>query len=783
MKKHLIAIFAILLATSAYAAPWKISKGQTVRVSVQETPQVVGTALDILKKDFQNVLDAPVQLCDASQADIVIRTVGKGPREGFSLKVSSGKLIIEGADHHGTAYGILEVSRLMGVSPWEWWADVTPAKMDSFLLPSCFHTEQSPCVEYRGVFINDEDWGMMPWSGKNYEPTDVKGQIGPKTHEKIFELLLRLRANAFWPAMHEVTYPFFMTPGNREVAEKYGIYMGTSHCEPLLCSTPIEWPRRATGEYNWLSNRQEVCRFWEQRVQKTAGQPVIYTLGMRGLHDGKMNGADTPQQQKEVLTEVLATQRDMIARHSGKEVTKIPQVFIPYKEVLDVYNTGLEVPEDVTLMWCDDNYGYIRHFPTEAEASRKGGNGIYYHVSYWGRPHDYLWLGTASPYLLYQQMSLAYEKDIRKMWILNVGDLKPAEYQIELFMDMAWDIPKVRKQGVRAHLEDFAARNFGPENASDIASVLHEHYRLAFIRKPEHMGNTRDYEKDRIHWVVKDLPWSLSYIEKRLSEYKSLSDWCEAYDASGREDAFYHLVKYPIQGAYQMNLKLLTAQKARHGLASWEESDAALDSIKVLTAIYNKGIHNNGKWNGMMDWQPRRRKVFEPVKRIASDKPMVEDIEYIAVFKGGDCSGKSVIYDGLGYSEKSAMIPAGNAVSYKFKVSDRCKAVSSDRPSTKDDSVSRCCVEVDLRFLPVHPVIGNSLRVEVSLDGGEPVLIDYATAGASEEWKLNVLCNQAIRRLTLPMATSDTHKLTIKALDEGVVLDEIRIVKVICRII
>lgn len=774
MKKHLIAIFAILLATSAYAAPWKISKGQTVRVSVQETPLVVGTALDILKKDFMNVLDAPVQICDATQADIVIRTVGQGPREGFSIKVSSGKLIIEGSDPHGTAYGILEVSRLMGVSPWEWWADVTPSKLESFRLPSGFRTEQSPSVEYRGIFINDEDWGMMPWSGKNYEPTDVKGQIGPKTHEKIFELLLRLRANAFWPAMHEVTYPFFMTPGNREVSQKYGIYVGTSHCEPLLCSTPIEWPRRASGEYNWLTNQQEVRRFWEQRVKETAEQPVIYTLGMRGLHDGKMNGADTPEQQKAVLADVLRTQREMIASH--RDLLQVPQVFIPYKEVLDVYNTGLEVPEDVTLMWCDDNYGYIRHFPTPEEASRKGGNGIYYHVSYWGRPHDYLWLGTASPYLLYQQMSLAYEKNIRKMWILNVGDLKPAEYQIELFMDMAWDISKVRKQGVRAHIEDFAARNFGQEKASDIASVLHEHYRLAFIRKPEHMGNTRDYEKNRIHWVVKDLPWSLSCIDKRLAEYKSLSDWCEAYKpGAALDDAFYHLVKYPVQGAYQMNLKLLTAQKARHGLASWEESDAALDSIKALTAIYNKGIRNNGKWNGMMDYQPRRRKVFEPVKRTVADKPMVEDIDYIAVLKGGDCYGKAMIYDGLGYSEKSAMIPAGNAVTYRFKYSDDCKAGTSDRFSDKADSASPRRVEVDLRFLPVHPVIGNSLRVEVSLDGGEPVLIDYATAGASEEWKLNVLCNQAIRRVSLPLSSSKTHILTVKALDEGVVLDEIRI--------
>lgn len=226
---------------------------------------------------------------------------------------------------------------------------------------------------------------------------------------------------------------FFLTEGNREVAAQYGIYIGGSHCEPMASSTAVEWYRRGKGEYDYVNNPDEVYKFWEKRVKEVAGQDILYTLGMRGVHDGQMNGAKTVEEQRKVLERVLADQRRLLQKYVNADITKVPQVFIPYKEVLDVYNSGLQVPEDVTLMWCDDNYGYIRHYPTAEERSRKGGNGVYYHVSYWGRPHDYLWLGTFSPYLLFQQMKLAYDRGIQKMWILNVGDIKPAEYQIELF--------------------------------------------------------------------------------------------------------------------------------------------------------------------------------------------------------------------------------------------------------------------------------------------------------------------------------------------------------------
>ena len=533
--KTLLPLFLFLMTVLSVQGKQKefiLQSGQTVTIACCNSEKlVVRTSLEMLGRDIRTVLSATTELNDKVGA-IVVGTVGqsnlinetgidlsalKNKKQAFLLTVSQdGKLVVAGSDSHGTAYGILEISRLLGVSPWEWWADVTPEKRETFRLSSKFRELQSPSVEYRGIFINDEDWGLMPWGNQTYEPSDVKGEIGPRTNERIFELLLRLRANTYWPAMHECTLPFFLTKGNREMAKKYGIFVGASHCEPMACNAAGEWSRRGKGVYDYVNNSPAVYKFWEDRVKEVAGQEILYTLGMRGVHDGKMQGAKTVEEQKAVLDRVPADQRGLLEKYVNKEVTQVPQVFIPYKEVLDIYHAGLQVPEDVTLMWCDDNYGYIRHFPTAVERARKGGNGVYYHVSYWGRPHDYLWLGTMSPSLIYQQMKLAYDQGIQKMWILNVGDIKPAEYQIELFMDMAWNLDKVSSEGVTVHLKHWLERELGTSCAKAVLPVMQEHYRLAHIRKPEFMGNTREEENNPIYRVVKDLPWSEREINERL---------------------------------------------------------------------------------------------------------------------------------------------------------------------------------------------------------------------------------------------------------------------------
>lgn len=774
MEKRLLAVIFWSLAVSVWGATdfvWRTGNRMCVACASGEEP-VVHVALDILKRDCESVLSQTFSVSE-TEGDIYIGTWGKsklleevagkeridlsgfaGQAEAFLITVlQDGKLLVAGSDKRGTAYGILELSRMLGVSPWEWWADATPEKKTELRIEAGFRKTDYPRVPYRGIFINDEDWGLMPWSQSNYEPSEVKGQIGPKTHARIFELLLRLRANTFWPAMHECSVPFFFTEGNKEMADKYAIYLGTSHCEPMMCNANGEWHKRGKGEYNYLTNRRNVLSFWEERIKLLRHSDDIYTLGMRGIHDGKMLGANTVEEQKQALDGIMKDQRALLAKYRG-DVAKVPQVLIPYKEVLEVYEAGLQVPEDVTLMWCDDNYGYISHFPTPEEAARPGGNGIYYHISYWGRPHDYLWLSTLSPYLIFQQMKTAYDKGIRKMWILNVGDIKPAEYQIELFMDMAWDIAKVEKKGVTRHLYDFLTREFGTQASSFLLPMMQEHYRLAHIRKPEFMGGTRTEEKNPEYKIVSDLPWSETFIRERLSAYRKIEDQAAAWGMRMPEEKrtrYYQLVQYPLQGAAEMNKKCLYAQLARHGKADWGQSRAAFDSIVSLTCRYNVP-----KWKGIMDYKPRDLAVFLPIPETQATDSLKTDRPYLYKWNALEATkGNPLIYEGLGYEGMAAGIEKGQALSFSFEAS----GIDS--------------IEVELCFLPTHPIDGKDLRIQVEVDGKISDMISYRTYGRSEEWKRNILSNQAIRRMRFLLSSRTSHAIAIKAIDEGVVLDQV----------
>lgn len=751
---------------AAAADGFTIERGTDLTVSLPSSRRpVLNSAVALLGRDLRNVFGDTVAIVRKNgRIDIKIDPKAVKDVQGYRMEVTpDGRLAVTGHDSAGAAYALMELSRHIGVSPWEWWADAAPEARDSFSLPAGFVSSQAPDVEYRGIFINDEDWGLMPWSSSTHEPGNKRGVIGAKTNERIFELMLRLRANYYWPAMHECTEPFFLTPGNREMAERFGIYVGGSHCEPMASSTAVEWGRRGKGEYDYVGNSGNVYRFWEDRVKDVAGQEIVYTLGMRGVHDGAMNGAKTVEEQKAVLTRAIADQRGLLRKYVDKKVERVPQVFIPYKEVLDVYRAGLEVPEDVTLMWCDDNYGYIRHFPTAEEAARKGGNGIYYHVSYWGRPHDYLWLSSLSPYLMWQQMKLAYDKGIRKMWILNVGDIKPAEYQTGLFMDMAWDIDAVAERGIRGNMEDFYAREFGQKAAGEIVPVMDEYYRLASIRMPEFMGNTRTEERDRAYYnKVRDIAWSDRYVRDRIADYGALEEKADLIAGeipANRRDTYYQLVEYPVKAAAEMNKKMLFAQLARHGKADWSRSREAYDSIVALTKIYNEGFSNGGKWKGIMDMRPRKLPVFNPVTPDTCQEPSVPDTRVIEarLHNGGNLIG----HTGLGHTGHAVEIPLGKTAEYTL-------------PASGQDSV---CVY--LNFLPVHPVVdGGGLKAEVSYGGGAPQTIDYATQGRSEEWKENILNGRAVRRLVFPSPaagkSADTT-LRIKALTEGIILDWIEV--------
>ncbi len=764
------AVFACICTLLA-AQDLRIDAGQQVGIVFPEDCRPVAfSALEMLKDDFRRVLGSELlAVTDAVDAQIIAQigdaeneyndAGGSDIGESFRISVCDGRLYIYGSDSHGLAYGLLEVSRLLGVSPWEWWADCTPHRLSVFRVGSNYHTHQYPLVRYRGIFINDEDWGLLPWAtaqepelaadvlSGHYGRTSAKGVIGPKVNERIFQLMLRLHANYYWPAMHECSQPFFTIPGNREMAERYGIYIGGSHCEPMACSTATEWPMRGEGDYNYVSNSDAVKAFWQKRLDEVKGQEIVYTIGMRGLHDGAMQGTRTMDEKVRYLQQVIDDQRRMLAatlQLPADSLASVPQVFVPYKEVLDIYKGGLVVPDDVTLMWTDDNYGYIRHFPDSVERLRSGGHGVYYHASYWGRPHDYLWLSTTSPYLMRQQMDEAMSRGIDRMWILNVGDIKPAEYIIERWMDLAWCADEDNDEDAALRL--FMSREFGESLGVRLAEVMSQYYRLAYIRKPEFMGGTRTEESDRTYWAQHHPieGWTRGDAEFRLRAYRQLSDRVEQLAAkveADRRDAFFQLVKYPVQASAQMNIKFLAATK--------HESDMAYDSIVSLTRIYN----SNPRWTGILDMHPRRLTVFNRVEEPLAypDRPL----QYKQSIDLGKIHGHHL--DGLGYNADAMSLPQGEAIS-----------IDLHHKTTTDT------LHIELHLLPSHPIDGPTVAVEVGIDSRESLTLEYQTYDRSEEWKQNVLRNQAIRIATLPLPDSRrNHKIRIKALTPGVVIDEI----------
>ncbi len=656
MKKHVLFTLYLFLSPVLFlqASGFKLienNKGANLFYGGNE--QVVLTAIEMLIGDSRLVCDTPLvrhtqvesssiwvgipeKEADFKQLLIQYQVDYSDIRdqwEAFKIQKveASGKsiLFVIGSDPRGTAYGVLELSRKMGISPWVWWADVTPVKRTEVVV-SEESTVQFPFVQYRGIFLNDEDWGLMPWSSRTYEPTPVKGEIGPRTYARICELLLRLRANTLWPAMHECTVPFYFTEGNKETADRYGIIMGTSHCEPLMRTNTGEWDSRKYGAYNFQTNRAKVLSYWEERLKEVAQTENIYTLGMRGVHDGRMEGVQTIEDEAKILQEVITAQRKLLTRHHPDLIAQIPQVFIPYKEVLKAYDNGLDLPDDVTLVWCDDNHGYLTRLSSPQEQKRTGGSGVYYHVSYWGKPHDYLWLATTPPGLIYREMQRAWDQGARRIWILNVGDIKPAEYLTEFFLDMAWNIGSFSGENLGTHLQDWAESVFGGVASDTISGLLQTYYQLASHRKPEHMGWNRVEEWSsgyaRGLTPIQDTEFSPFYfgdeISERIRAYRQIErQSAELYEnriPASLRPAFFQLVHYPIAASAAQNRKLLYAQKARlyarYGLPVSEEyaqmSTSSYHEIAALDYTYNKDMLR-GKWELMMDMKPRDLPVFQ----------------------------------------------------------------------------------------------------------------------------------------------------------------------------
>jgi hypothetical protein len=525
-------------------------------------------------------------------------------------------LLIAGSDRRGAIYGVTDLSRALGISPWSWWADVTPRRRATVAIDDATIVSRTPSVQYRGIFLNDEDWGLEPWAAKTLDRGT--GNIGAHTYERVFQLMWRLKANTLWPAMHSVSTPFYADPANAPLADRYAIVIGTSHAEPMLRNNLREWQEALRGPFDFTRRPKAILDYWRERVAATRDTEVMYTLGLRGIHDGPMQGATTTDERRAILEKVVGLQRDLLTGTLNRPPAKIPQVFVAYHELQEAYDAGLTLPSDVTLMWTDDNYGYLRRLSSPSERQRAGGAGIYYHLSYWGRPHDYLWLGTTHPALIREEMGRAWATDARRLWIVNVGDIKPIEYLSQYFLDLAFDADRLTQSPLQ-HLRGFMAEQFGDTDAAEIAAIMMRFYDLAWERRPEFMGF------GETEWVTPNR--ATDYVQsdgeeaqRRLAAYDALAVRAEAVAArlpADRRDAFFELVLYPVRGAAALNERILRLDLAAlyarqyRASANWYVAGARAAHASLLadTARYNKLA--GGKWDGTMDMMPRRLPVFD----------------------------------------------------------------------------------------------------------------------------------------------------------------------------
>lgn len=545
-------------------------------------------------------------LIDSGKLDV---SAVKGKWEAYIIQQIGKNLVIAGSDKRGTIYGIYELSERIGVSPWYWWADVPVKKSAALYIKPGNFVNSGPKVQYRGIFINDEAPALSGWVAENF------GDFNHKFYEHVFELILRLKGNYLWPAMWGRAF-YDDDPQNPILADQYGVVIGTSHHEPLMRAHD-EWRRYGEGDWNYDTNPENLQKFWRKGMERMGDNESLVTVGMRGDGDKPM----TQGTAIELLEKIVADQRDIIADVTGKPASETPQVWALYKEVQDYYDQGMRVPDDVTLLLADDNWGNIRKLPAPDAKPRKGGYGIYYHFDYVGGPRNYKWINTNQISRVWEQMHLAYEFGAKKLWIVNVGDIKPMEFPISFFLDYAWNPEKIKVNDLKDYTVNWAKKNFPKEYAEETADLLLKYTKYNSRRKPE---------------LLSPETYSLTNFNEAESVLKDFSDLEEKaekiYNQLPQEyhDAFYQLVLFPIKASANLNRLYIAAAKnklyAEQGRASAnkyaDKVQEYFQKDKELTDYYHHKMAN-GKWNHMMSqthigytyWQePKENKAPEVTK-------------------------------------------------------------------------------------------------------------------------------------------------------------------------
>ena len=708
----------------------------------------------------------------------------KGKTEKFIIKTIGEQLVIAGSDKRGTVYGIYELSRQIGVSPWYFWADVPIEKHADIYIKKGEYTDGEPAVRYRGLFLNDEAPCLTTWV-KNTFGTDFGDH---RFYEKVFELILRLKGNYLWPAMWGWAF-YADDPENLKTADAMGIMMGTSHHEPMARNhQEYARDRKGWGAWNYATNKQNLDRFFREGIERMNGTDDIVTIGMRGDGDEAMgNGTDT-----KLLESIIDNQRRIIKEVTKRPAKETPQIWALYKEVQDYYDAGLRVPDDVTVLLCDDNWGNVRRLPTAEEQKRKGGWGLYYHVDYVGAPRNTKWINVTPIQNMWEQLQLAYNGGIQQLWILNVGDLKPMEYPIQLFMDMAWNPTKYTvdcsasplgsSKNLLDHTRDFCAESFGCDQACEAASILNLVSKYNG-RITAEMLDAKTYTTDEFAQVVAEY----QALEARaLRQFITLKPECR--------DAYRQLILFPVQAMGNI-YEMYYAQAMNHELAAAGDPDAncwaercrqAFKRDSLLCLQYNKEIAG-GKWDGMMiqkhisykdwnDWYPADVcpdlvAVDTPVQGPTfTPKDGYISIEAEHTYSRTDATAaKWTVIPFMGRTRSAvALMPYttgtdGATLTYRFKA-DGAK-------TAKIHVVTKSTLD----FLDK-----GGLVYDVTLDGNSPVSINFnANLNEKPENIYSIYYPTIARRVVekeveLPLAASqDIHTLTIHPQDPGIVFEKI----------
>ena len=711
----------------------------------------------------------------------------KGKREKFIITLIDGQLVIAGSDRRGTIYGIYELSQQMGVSPWYDWADVPVEHHDSIFVNKGIYTDGEPAVRYRGIFLNDEAPCLTSWVKNTYGT----GYGDHRFYQRVFELVLRLRGNMMWPAMWGWAF-YADDPENEKTADEMGVVMSTSHHEPMARNhQEYARNRKGWGPWNYQKNKANLQKFFREGIERMKGTEQIVTIGMRGDGDEAMSAeADT-----KLMTNIINDQRKIIADVTGKKASETPQVWALYKEVLDYYDKGMKVPDDVTLLLCDDNWGNVRRVPNAQERKHKGGWGLYYHVDYVGAPRNSKMLNCTPVQNPWEQLTLAYENGIDRLWILNVGDLKPMEYPISQFMDMAWNPRKYDVNNITRHTRDWCAQQFGESQADEAARILNLICKYNGRCTPEMLDkNTYSLENEEWQEVVNQY---LQLEADALRQYNSLP--------ASYHDAYRQIILFPIELMSNLH-QMYFAQAQNHALYKqgnpkanvWADECERLFKRDSLICDYYNHKMAGGKWNGMMtqkhigykswnddfekDTCPELFRVTSKDGVIISENNGVVEIEapyYSSKTDATEAKWTEIPFMGKSVSAMTLMpytkSVKGASITYKFKMQ-----VSKTSDGKAFNGKQKIRIHVITKSTLDYLNKGG-LTYGVSLDDASPVEVNFnKDLNEKPENIYNIyyptiatrIVDQVIE-LELPATADGIHTLTLTPNDPAIVFEKI----------